>query len=669
MTRILHGFARPVGKLAAPFRWLLPGLIMLALALGWQAQKADSQTGPVARFETGHGDLVVEYDAASNEWEFVVEVIDGTVDGVPGVEEEFESTDIRIVIPLTTREARPDNVPELLDFDPIGIEAGEDFWKLPQTETEASAEDAVFLGIAPEGVPTGVFQDDTVTWTLIGVQSPSGEGDFSLYQDAVPGPNFFMSSADPNASPGLPQPAGGHDHFNYAFTEPGEWTVEVMIDGTLLDGTPTSSIGQFLFEVVGPPPVRFQSGHGDLVVEYAAATNEWEFVVEVGGGTVDGVSGVEGEFEASDIQIVVPATAKEPRPENVPDQLDFSPIGVEAGVDYWKLPQTLAESEAEGTAFLGIAPEGVPAGVFQDDIVTWTLLSVQSPSGAGHFSLFQDAVPGPTFFMSSADASASPGLMQMVGGHGHFNYAFTEPGDWAVEIMVEATLLDGTVTSGTGQFQFHVEAQTPVVVQSGHGDLVVGYDPAEGAWEFVVEAEGVDPNGMPVEGEFDSETVYIAVPLTTQEARPENVPGTLDYDPIGIEAGATFWKLPQTETEAEAEGAMFLGIAPEEVPAGVFQNDMVTWTLTRIVPPLGAGDFSLYQDAVPGPTFFMSSADATANPGLDQSVGGHDHFNYGFTTPGLWQVEFKVDATLLDGTPSSATGRYIFQVQDTAPAQ
>ncbi|PON10869.1 hypothetical protein C2W62_47795, partial [Candidatus Entotheonella serta] len=70
----------------------------------------------------------------------------------------------------------------------------------------ASTEGAVFLGIAPEGVPAGVFQNDTVTWTLLGVQSPSGQGHFSLYQDAVPGPNFFMSSADSNASPGLMPP-------------------------------------------------------------------------------------------------------------------------------------------------------------------------------------------------------------------------------------------------------------------------------------------------------------------------------------------------------------------------------------------------------------------------------------------------------------------------------
>ncbi len=664
MTRKLNRFARPARR-SALLRWLLPGLMVFVLMIGWQAPQVVSQTDPITRFETAWR---FDRRVRRNEWEFAVEVGGGTVDGVPGVEGEFESADIHIVIPLKTREMRPENVPGLLNFDPTGAEAGANLWKLPQTESEASAEGAVFLGIAPEGVPSGVFQNETVTWTLLNVQSPSGEGHFSLYQDAVPGPNFFMSSADPSANVGLTQPVGGHDHFNYVFTEPGLWTVEVMIAATLLDGTPTSHTGQYLFEVVGPPPVRFQYGHGDLVVGYDAAANEWEFVVEIGGGTVDGVAGVEGEFEASDVRIVVPATAKELRLDNVPGQLNFSPIGVEAGAEFWKLPQTETEAEMDGTAFIGIAPEGVEMGVFQNDTVTWTLLNVQSPSGAGHFSLYQDAVPGPSFFMSSADASANPGLMQMVGGHGHFNYAFTEPGDWTVEVMIQATLLDGTPTSSTGQFQFHVQAQTPVVVQSGHGDLVVGYDPAEGAWEFVVEAEGVDPSGMPVEGEFDSETVHIAVPLATQEARPDNVPNTLDYDPIGIEAGAIFWKLPQTEMEAEADGAMFLGIAPEEVPAGVFVNDTVTLTLTGVVPPLSVGDFSLYQDAVPGPTFFMSSADATENPGLSQSVGGHDHFNYGFTAPGLWQVKFTVDATLLDGTPSSATGRYFFHVQDTAPA-
>ena len=114
-------------------RWLLAGLVVLAFAVGWQAPQAEAQTDAMARFASGHGDLIVAYDAATHAWAFAVEVGGGTVDGVPGVEGEFAAANIRIVIPLKSREERPENVPALLNFDPIGVAAGEMFWKLPQT--------------------------------------------------------------------------------------------------------------------------------------------------------------------------------------------------------------------------------------------------------------------------------------------------------------------------------------------------------------------------------------------------------------------------------------------------------------------------------------------------------------------------------------------------------
>ncbi len=78
------------------------------------------------------------------------------------------------------------------------------------------------------------------------------------------------------------------------------------------------------------------------------------------------------------------------------------------------------------------------------------------------------------------------------------------------------------------------------------------------------------------------------------------------------------------------------------------------------------GHFSLHQDAVPGPDFFISSADSNANPGVNLSVGLHDHFNYGFTEPGLWTIEFMASGTRLDNTPTSGTGQFMFRVQDDA---
>lgn len=206
--------------------------------------------GNVVQYESGHADLVVEYDSDSDEWEFVVALRGATVDGVSGLRGELATDAVEIVVPSSNIEPRPVNVPNLLDYDPIGVEAGVDYWKMPQTQVEATDETAPFLGINNEELPSGVFQNDTATWLLKQAIAPSGMGHFSLHQDALPGPDFFISSADPNASPGVSLPVGLHDHFNYGFTEPGLWTIEFTASATRLDNTPTSGTGQFMFRVL-----------------------------------------------------------------------------------------------------------------------------------------------------------------------------------------------------------------------------------------------------------------------------------------------------------------------------------------------------------------------------------------------------------------------------------
>ncbi|WP_143300910.1 choice-of-anchor M domain-containing protein [Candidatus Entotheonella palauensis] len=214
--------------------------------------------GDVVQFESGHADLIVEYDADRDDWEFMLALLGATVDGVSGLRGELETDTVEIVVPLSNIESRPANVANLLNYDPIGVEAGVDYWKMPQTQTEATDETAPFVGINNEELPSGVFQNDTVTWLLNQVISPSGMGHFSLHQDAVPGPDFFISSADPNANPGVSLSVGLHDHFNYGFTEPGLWAIEFTASATRLDNTPTTGTGQFMFRVLdgseGPPP-------------------------------------------------------------------------------------------------------------------------------------------------------------------------------------------------------------------------------------------------------------------------------------------------------------------------------------------------------------------------------------------------------------------------------
>ena len=243
-------------------------------------------------------------------------------------------------------------------------------------------------------------------------------------------------------------------------------------------------------------------------------------------------------------------------------------------------------------------------------------------------------------------------------------------------IRIEGTgaSIDGVITGDAVDNEATLELTlvnlegNAVQFESGHGDLIVAYDADTDAWEFALALSGATVDGIAgVSGEFATDAVHIVVPSTTIEPRPNNVPNLLDYDPIGIEAGIDYWKLPQTQNEATDEAAPFIGIANEALPEGVFQNDTATWTLNQVISPSGMGHFSLYQVAVPGPTFFMSSAAPHANPGVSLGVGLHDHFHYGFTEPGLWTVEFSVSATRLDNTPTRGIGLFTFRVQDAGP--
>jgi surface-anchored protein len=46
-------------------------------------------------------------------------------------------------------------------------------------------------------------------------------------------------------------------------------------------------------------------------------------------------------------------------------------------------------------------------------------------------------------------------------------------------------------------------------------------------------------------------------------------------------------------------------------------------------------------------------------------VGGHDHFNWGFTKPGVYELELTFSGTHITDGLLSASGRFTFLVGDT----
>lgn len=226
-------------------------------------------------------------------------------------------------------------------------------------------------------------------------------------------------------------------------------------------------------------------------------------------------------------------------------------------------------------------------------------------------------------------------------------------------------------------------ASAASLYSAGHADLEVGYDDVLDEWEFALLCEGCVIDGAPIVGdqEFEADEVVIAVPLTTATTATGAVAGVVDDTPTGASPGSTFYKLPESESESDNEGAPFLGIARDEIGLGVFDSDEITLELLGISYTGGAGsaEYSLYSSDAglgnPIPHFWMSTFDepATVNgdntlDGLSVGPGAHSHFNMGFTEIGRYEVTFGASGDLVGGGTASGVGTFTFLVPEPGTA-
>lgn len=147
----------------------------------------------------------------------------------------------------------------------------------------------------------------------------------------------------------------------------------------------------------------------------------------------------------------------------------FDFIGVSAGQQYWRLPQ----SQAPGVIFLGVGAEDIVDGTF----AAWTPsdprvggetgpyieLDLVAVRGPGDFSVWSSTDDGPLVWMSTHNGgiTAADSLFALSGSHSHFNYGFTKAGLYEVDLRATAYLGPGQtnpVTSDVATYHFGIEA-------------------------------------------------------------------------------------------------------------------------------------------------------------------------------------------------------------------
>ena len=567
-------------------------------------------------FNQGEIDMEVVYEGG--EWELAL--LD------EANEREVEPNDALLQGVSATRQA----VPEDPAFGFLG-DAGSGVWVLPQDETEG----VLFLGIAGDEIPSGVFENDAVALNLVSARGP---GNVSLYAvNAFGAPSVFFNSGDGiDGSDLFPVSVGGHSHQNWGFTAPGVYKLGLQASGVLQDGAAASQseVVEFAFEILDDgsmemPVMVFSDGEIDL--EVAFEDGEFELVL------LDEVN--EREIEASDGILAGVAATLEP----VPNDPAFGFLG-NPGDRIFILPQ----DEQEGILFLGIAGDEIPAGEFENDSVGLHLVGVNGPGNV--FLYGTDEFGGPTTYFNSANGLDGEDVFPVsVGGHSHLNWGFSAAGQYEVSLQASGVTAGSGETLRSEAVSFFFEVMEPEVFNQGELDMEVVYEGGE--WELALLDEAnereVEPNEALLQG---------------VSATRQTVPEDPAFGFLGA-AGSGVWVLPQEETE----GVLFLGIAGDEIESGVFENDSVDLQLVGV---RGPGEVSLYAvNEFGAPAVFFNSGD-----GLDGSdlfpirVGGHSHQNWGFTAPGVYKVTLQAAGTLAAGSERIQSERveFAFEIETMA---
>jgi surface-anchored protein len=128
--------------------------------------------------------------------------------------------------------------------------AGSSIWILPNTQNP----NLLFLGFGAEELETGLFVGDSVSLRL---HSISGPGEFAVFDfDSFGNPLAIMNTRDGiSAGDVFNANSGAHQDLNFAFSQPGIYTVNFEASGTLADGNMFTSSGPvaYTFEVVPEP--------------------------------------------------------------------------------------------------------------------------------------------------------------------------------------------------------------------------------------------------------------------------------------------------------------------------------------------------------------------------------------------------------------------------------
>ncbi len=146
-------------------------------------------------------------------------------------------------------------------------------------------------------------------------------------------------------------------------------------------------------------------------------------------------------------------------------------------------------------------------------------------------------------------------------------------------------------------------------------------------------------------------------------------PADAAYSFIGVGAGEPYYVLPEVEDPAK----VYFGIGTEEIAPGTLDAYVsldprvpavsTPWVNLILADVRGPGVFSLWNQGDEGPILWMTSADGIgATDQLLVPEDSHTHYNWSFSAPGVYEIDFVAAASLGGELIVSDTTTYRFVV-------
>jgi len=372
----------------------------------------------------------------------------------------------------------PDPVPDSLAF--LG-DGGDQIYFLPQTQDP----DLIWPGWSTERIPSDEFTNPM----HIHIDSVDGPGEMFLWQTGAFGESTPVLDSGTYELPGsITVNVNAHVHANWAFTEPGRYTLTVHASGTRASGALTeSSPATYTFDVGDPGassspdptpgptpgPTATSTPDPDPSPEPTTeptpdpdpspeAAGNWKVPnghVNKAGATVlnDGHIDVASLLEGSDLVTKIKDTTVSSAPvwrdpaKTVLQLLPSSKATVPANSAYAFLGATgssfyqVTQIQQPGLLWPGWSTESIPVSATTGGVL-WALTD---KSGPGEFAVYEtDSFGQPTVLFNTRDGITTADRFTIPKNtHAHGSWAFSKEGTYCLSMQRVTELSSGTTVA------------------------------------------------------------------------------------------------------------------------------------------------------------------------------------------------------------------------------